>query len=250
VTRRISRDAVLERARFVLTEDDGRTMDALAADIGVSRAALYQLFGSRQALLTEAGFQPAPTLRERIVVAAAEVLAERGLAGLSVDEAAIRAQASRATAYRLFPGKGALFAEVLRTFVPMEEGVAVLEAMPDRPPEEVIPELARSLARTGRLGIGVLRAALFELAEGHGELEEPLGYSVRSYGALAGYLERQMCAGRLRSVHPLLATQMFVGPLVLHLLNRDMAEARLSVTIPVEDAAEVFALGWLRAMAP
>src|SRR5215203_1665155 len=94
----------------------GLSMDQLAATAGVSRATLYRLFGSQQHLLHALGIEPPPTVRSRILDTALELVGRHGLAELSMDELAATAGVSRATLYRLFPGKDALFAELVRTF--------------------------------------------------------------------------------------------------------------------------------------
>lgn len=50
---------------------------------------------------------------ERILQAARQVFLERGLAGASIDEIAARARAGKPTIYARFPGKEALFTEVV-----------------------------------------------------------------------------------------------------------------------------------------
>src|SRR5437773_12543073 len=91
------------------------SMDELAARAGTSRATLYRLFGSQQDLLRELGVEPPATLRSRVLETALDLVGRDGLAELSMDELAARAEVSRATLYRLFPGKAALFAELVRS---------------------------------------------------------------------------------------------------------------------------------------
>ena len=72
------------------------SMDEIAAAAGVSRAALYGLFGSRSALLEAIGAELEPPVADRILAAAGELVAERGLGGLSLDEvAALNAKLDR-----------------------------------------------------------------------------------------------------------------------------------------------------------
>src|SRR5829696_7753448 len=59
---------------------------------------------------------------------------------------AAAAGVSRATLYRLVPGKEALFAELVRRFSPFEPIAAVLETIGDRSPVEVIPAIAQQMA--------------------------------------------------------------------------------------------------------
>ena len=81
-----------------------------------------------------------------------------------MDELAARAGVSRATLYRLVPGKEALFAELVRRFSPFEPIAAVLETMGDRPPAEVIPAVAQAMAAAMDGHIGLLLQLLLEVS--------------------------------------------------------------------------------------
>src|SRR5918994_502841 len=94
----------------------------------------------------ELGLEPPPKVRGRILDTALELVGRHGLAELSMDELAAQAGVSRATLYRLVPGKDALFAELVRTFSPFEPIAAVLQALGERPPGEVIPAVAHAIA--------------------------------------------------------------------------------------------------------
>lgn len=220
-------------------------MDQLAAAAGVSPSTLYKLFGTRRALLAEMDSDPPPTAAERLVVSAAELLAERGITGLSVEDAAGRAGVPRATAYRLFPGRGPLFKEVVAAFLPFEGGTALLRSMWDRPPGEVLPALAAMAADLDRVQLAVWRAVVFERGGG---TDEASALSVEMAGLLAAYISRQMSAGRLRRMDPLLATVAFLGPIVLYLMTRDQVDEEL-LGDTAEAIEELVAL-WLRSMRP
>jgi hypothetical protein len=58
----------------------------------------------------------------------------------------------------------------------------------------------------------------------------------------------QMSAGKLRRMSPVLALQMFIGPIFFHLLTRPAVERVLSLDIDGEQAVTELAAGWLRAM--
>src|SRR5919106_327 len=118
-------------------------LDEVALAGGVSRAALYGLFGNRAALLDAIGADVPPSVEERILVAAGEIVAERGFGGLTLDEVAQRSGVSRATVYRLYPGKAALYREVVQAYLPMDEALQMMASMADRPPNEVMSTLAR-----------------------------------------------------------------------------------------------------------
>jgi AcrR family transcriptional regulator len=237
----------------------GLSMDELATRAGVSRATLYRLFGSQQHLLQELGLQPPPTMRSRILDTALELVGRHGLAELSMDELAAAAGISRATLYRLMPGKEALFAELVRRFSPFEPIAAVLEAAGDRPPTEVIPAIAQAMAAAMDGHIGLLLQLLFEVSRsdrdrhGGADANQDAAQAMRTLPLVADYLDQQMAAGRLRRMDPVLAMQALAGPIVLHLLMQASAasqpDAGHGVALPLEGVVEELAGMWLRAMA-
>src|SRR5215216_6771247 len=233
------------------------SMDELATKAGVSRATLYRLFGSQQNLLQELGLEPPPKVRGGILDTALELVGRHGLAELSMDELAAQAGVSRATLYRLVPGKEALFAELVRTFSPFEPIAAVLETMGERPPAEVIPTIAQAMAAAMDGHIGLLLQLLFEFArhpDGGRATSEDAIQGLRTLPLVAGYLDQQMAAGRLRRMDPDLAMQALVGPIVMHLLVRTSAaspsDAGHGVALPLEGVVDELVGIWLRAMTP
>ena len=238
----------------------GLSMDELATRAGVSRATLYRLFGSQQQLLHELGLQPPPTVRSRILDTALELVGRHGLAELSMDELAATAGVSRATLYRLVPGKEALFAELVRRFSPFEPIAAVLETMGDRPPAEVIPAIAQAMAAAMDGHIGLLLQLLFELSRsdpdrhGGADANQDAAQAMRTLPLVAGYLDQQMAAGRLRRMDPVLAMQALAGPIVMHLLMQASAQSQSGaghgVALPLEGVVDELVALWLRAMAP
>jgi AcrR family transcriptional regulator len=238
----------------------GLSMDQLAAAAGVSRATLYRLFGNQQHLLHELGLQPPPTVRSRILDTALELVGRHGLAELSMDELAARAGVSRATLYRLVPGKEALFAELVQRFSPFEPIAAVLETMGDRPPAEVIPAIAQAMAAAMDGHIGLLLQLLFEVSRsdpghhGGADANQDAAQAMRTLPLVAGYLDQQMAAGHLRRMDPVLAMQALAGPVVMHLLMQASAQSQSGaghkVALPLERVVDELVGMWLRAMTP
>jgi AcrR family transcriptional regulator len=238
----------------------GLSMDELATRAGVSRATLYRLFGTQQQLLHELGLQPPPTLRDRILDTALELVGRHGLAELSMDELAATAGVSRATLYRLVPGKEALFAELVRRFSPFEPIAAVLETMGERPPAEVIPAITQAMAAAMDGHIGLLLQLLFEASRSDpdhhagADANQDAAQAMRTLPLVAGYLDQQMAAGRLRRMDPVLAMQALAGPIVMHLLMQTSAEtqpgAGRRVALPLEGVVDKLVALWLRAMTP
>jgi AcrR family transcriptional regulator len=239
----------------------GLSMDELAARAGVSRATLYRLFGSQQNLLQELGIEPPPMVRNRILDTALDLVGRHGLAELPMDELAAQAGVSRATLYRLFPGKAALFAELVRRFSPFEPIAAVLQTMGDRPPAEVIPAVAHAMATAMQGHVGLLLQLLFEVSRGdpgsHAAADSQQGAAnaTRTLPLVADYLAEQMAAGRLRRTDPTLAVQALTGPIVMHLGMQALAESQSGgpgrgVALPLEQAVDELVGSWLRAMTP
>ncbi len=230
-------------------------MAELAAAAGVSRASFYRAFESREALLDALDIQPEPATRERILDAALKLVGAHGLSALSMDELAAQAEVSRATLYRLFPGKAALFTSLVHRYSPLDPVTEVMATRQGEPPEVLMPEIARTVYRTfygeGVSRVGLLRALFFEISSLSADTAEGAQDAVRGVvGSLAFYLMGHMRDGRLRHMPPLLALQSFIGPILFHLITRPLAERMLALEIDGEQAVTLLAEHWLRAMTP
>lgn len=230
-------------------------MSDFASAAGVSRASFYRYFKSRDALMEALNRAPEPDARERILDAALGMVGVRGLAALSMDELADKADVSRATLYRIFAGKSALFSALVHAFSPLDPVAQVLAAMQDEPPDKVMPEIARTVYRTIDAGgvdrTGLLRTLFFEVTSMAPDTEEATRERLLTVvGAMAMYVTTQMSEGRLRQMQPLLALQSFIGPVFFHLLTRQAVGRGLGVRIDGEQAVTELAQLWLRGMAP
>ena len=245
-----SRDDILAAARGVCAHGRQPTMDEFAAAAGVGVRTLYRLFGSRQTLLLAAGCVPEPSTRQRILETALEQVGRRGLAELSMEDLAAAAGVSRATLYRLFPGKSAIFAELIQTFSPWEPVADVLEAMPHAPPQDVMPAVGRAIVEAMDGRVGLLLRIVFELLKGDPDTAEGMRHTMmRGLPDLVDYLHTQMHAGHLRPMQPVVALQLLAGPIVVHLLTLPLAETVLGFETPLSGVIDEIVDAWLRAMA-
>jgi AcrR family transcriptional regulator len=246
-----SRDEVIAAARRTCADGRQPTMEEIAAAAGVAVRTLYRLFGSRHALLREVGCTAEPNARERVLEAALQLVGRRGLNELSMDDLAAAAGVSRATVYRLFPGKAALFGELIREYSPWEPVADVIDAMPDGDLEEVVPTVAQAIAEAMHDRVGLLLRIVFELRQGNPDTAEGMRQSMaRGLPELVDYLSSQMQAGRLRQMDPILAIQLLAGPIVVHLLTQPLSQALVAFDTPQPQVLDQIVHAWLRAMAP
>ena len=233
------REAILAAARDLPVGDAGVSIATVARAAHVSRATFYRHFRSRAALLDALDIEPDPGTRDRILAAAAGLVGRDGLRDLSMDEVAADAGVSRASVYRLFPGKPALFDALLEAYSPFARVLEVLEANGDRPAAEVLPQITRAAAQVAAPRVGIVRSLLLEVTTGSPDaLAGADARIAQMIGSLAEYLGREMAAGRLRPLHPVLAAQALIGPIILHLLTRPEAEHLGALVVPLDDAVE------------
>ena len=239
----------------MLATGEKPTVAQFAEAAGVSRASFYRAFDSRGALLEALAVHPEPGARERILEAALVMVGAHGLSALSMDDLATRAGVSRATLYRLFPGKPVLFTSLIKTYSPLEPVSRLAIAMKEEPPEVLMPEIARTVYRTvygsGETRLGMLRAVFFEVSSLSPDAEESAREALSTIlGSVGAYVMSQMVSGRLRQMSPILALQSFIGPIFFHVLTRPLMERMLGIDIDGEQAVTELAESWLRSMQP
>jgi len=245
------RERILAATRARFTQGVAPSLAEVAQAAGISRATLYRAFSSREELLHALAFEPEIESRERLLAKALEMLGQQGLAALSMDALADAAGVSRATVYRLFPGKAALFREVVKTYAPFERLALLVEQVADRPPEEVMPQVAAVVVELFATRAGLYRTLAFEISSQQEDTQEAAAFVLeRGIGSLLDYLQHQMNEGRLRPISPFVALQAFLGPFVIHMLSRPLAERALGLTLPIDEVAAQFVTFWLRGMKP
>ncbi len=216
----------------------------------VSRATFYRSFRSRAELLAALEIEPDLDTRDRILAAAAVLVGRDGLRAMSMDELAAEAGVSRASVYRLFPGKPALFDALIEAYSPFERVLEVLETSGDRPAAEVLPAITAAAAEVAAPRVGIVRSLLLEVTTGSADALAGADPRIAHViGALAEYLGREMGAGRLRPMHPVLAAQALIGPIILHLLTRPEAEHLGALQVPLDAAVETLTAAMLHGLA-
>lgn len=244
-----AKQEVLAAVRRIIRRDNRATMIELAKGASVSVRTLYRLFDSREALMRELGHGTDPPVREQILAAALNLVGNRGLEALTMEDLAVAASVSRATLYRLFPGKSALFKGLMKTYSPWEAVGVVIDARPDGHPRVVVPAVARAMADAMDGRIGLLLPMVLEMVRENPDAKEGMGNAmVGGLPKLIQYLTGQMGEGRLRRMNPVVAFQLLAGPIVVHLLTRPLAERALGLEMPVTEVVDQIAAAWLRSM--
>jgi len=156
--------------------------------------------------------------RDEIVDAALEEFASQGFRGATIKRIAQRARLkSHALIYWYFASKEELFQAVLGRHLPILQLVLDAAAVRDRPPEEVLPEIARAyLAMADRASAqGLLRLVLPEVIR-RPEMVDQLGGRMiaRILDFVKTYLARQVDLGRLRPHDVRASSRAFVGMLL------------------------------------
>jgi TetR/AcrR family transcriptional regulator, transcriptional repressor for nem operon len=175
--------------------------------------------------------------RQRIVERAADLFAERGIAGTSVDEVLAAAGAGKGQFYHYFRGRDELAAaavgyrctQVLAGLSQALDGVSTLAGL-----EEALSGLVAGFEQLGLPGcpIGTLSAEVADRNE-EARLQAAAGFDAWE-GLLAEVLERMRQQGELRadSQPEVLATGLLAsieGGLVLSQARKDIASLRVAV---------------------
>jgi AcrR family transcriptional regulator len=246
------RAQVLAEAQARLAAGVVPSPDELAAAVGISRSTYYRLIGgSHLAFLREAGYVAEPDARTRLLDAAAALLDEGRLSGLVMDTVAARAAVSRATLYRLFPGKAELLAALAKSRAPLTALDRFLSTAGGRPLAVVLPELVTAALPRLLAQRGVLRAVLAEAILAGPESAPARAVLAETYAALTDYLRAQMAAGRLRQTDPLTAVQALVGPLLLAVAIQPAFWTEVGGTAaPLEQTSADLLQIWLRGLQP
>lgn len=153
--------------------------------------------------------------RSQILDAAFEEFAEHGFRGATIKRIAQRAKLkSQALIYWYFPAKDALFEAVLGKQLPIMQMVLDPAPLLDRPPDEVLPLLARAyLATADRPGaprlVRLLAPELIRRPEVADAVGGPLIAKVLEF--IKTYLAHQIEVGRLRPHDVRASARAFIG---------------------------------------
>ncbi|MGW2255235.1 TetR/AcrR family transcriptional regulator [Kitasatospora sp. NPDC001660] len=232
-------------------------LTAIATAAGVSRSTLLRrLGGSRTALdeaVRRAGVDPGGRrpVRERAIDAAARLVAERGLGGITLDAVADRAGCSLPSLHAVFEGRDGLLAAVFEQHGPLPD----LEALAADPPErleDTVRALYRTFATVFEREPRIVPAVFADLfSRPDGPAAQLMTASLpRMIDGLDRLLLPHVEAGRLRPLPLPVLVQLLLGPVINHVLLRPALEPVLGAGLPsLDESIELFADAYLRAVA-
>ena len=192
--------------------------------------------------------------RGQILDAAFEEFSTKGFKGATIKSIAAEAGLqSPALIYWYFPDKEALFDAVLTTHAPLRSAIEDPVSMMDRPPEEVLPEIARAYFETvdNPVSRRMMKLLVGE-AMRRPALAEMLGRAtaVRVLGFLKEYLSRQVELGRLRPHDTRSGARAFVGMLIPQAAGTILFPALRADGLSDEDHLETAVGIFLRGLRP
>jgi AcrR family transcriptional regulator len=222
----------------------------IARAAGVSRSTLVRrLNGSRRALddaVRAAGVDPGGRpVRDRAIEAGASLIAERGLAMVTLEDVAGAASCSVHSLYGIFGSRDELFAAIYERYSPLND-LLRLSADPSADLERTVAQFywttAATLTREPRVAAAMLSDLL---GNPHGIAAHIFArYFPRVRAAVGGYLETQVRAGRILDIPVPLLMQQLMGPLLAHILMRPA----VGQEVDLEQACSAFTAAFLRAV--
>jgi len=195
-----------------------------------------------------------PDRRNQILDAALEEFAAHGFRGATIKRIAQRAKLrSQALIYWYFPAKEALFQAVLGQHLPIVQMVLDPTPLLDRPPEEVLPLLARTyLATADRPGaqrlLRLLAPELIRRPEIADAVGGPLIATILDF--IKTYLTHQVELGRLRPHDVRASARAFVGMVLPQLGGKLFLPALQADGLTDEEHIQTIVAIFLRGLRP
>lgn len=232
-------------------------LEEIAKRAGISRATLFRRIGSREALeaaIRERGIDPGrrADVRTRATDAAADLIEEGGLAAMTLEAVAARADCSLQALYSQIGGRDALLGATMERFTPLPRIEAVFAGDP--------PELANGVRQMYEIvfdAIEARRALIFALvADAAGRPDGPTArfilkrYFPRGIRAIGEWFSDQIAAGHMRPLPVSLLVPLLVAPMGLHTMVRPLLPGLTGKKPPDrEEVIETLTQTFLRAVA-
>jgi TetR/AcrR family transcriptional regulator len=166
----------------------------------------------------------APPTRDAVYAAAAVLFSSRGFDGVSMDDIARDADVNKAMIYYHFADKLALYRSIVSDGLQtMSETVAGIAAG-DVTPHTKLDRFIESFVRMTEIRPWMPAMMLREIAEGAPRLDPATLEHMRGIvGSFAAILRHGQQEGAFRQVHPILAYESVVGPIIINAARERVA---------------------------
>jgi AcrR family transcriptional regulator len=219
-----TREAILAVARRHFESNPaGLSIQAVAADVGVSRQTVHHYFGGlrglRAALAAEgldvATAQDEPT-RDRLVDAAVRLFSRPGSGLISIEAIATEAGLTKGAVYHHFADRAELLRAVAKRVSPVEEMRAQIEPTVERSAREGLITIARAYYSAMRARADLVRNLAANSSQDP-ELARVVMSEIIGQGAplMVAWFGLQIRKGNLRATDPSLLIQALFGPVFL-----------------------------------
>jgi AcrR family transcriptional regulator len=219
-----ARKSILAAARRQTAADPaGLSIQAVAAEAGVSRQTVHHYFGGAKGLraaLAAEGLAVDTTAdeptRDRLVEAAIRLMSRPGGDLASIEAIAAEAGMTKGAVYHHFADRAELLRAVARRVSPVDEMRAQIGPSTDLPARDGLIVIARAYYSAMRSRADIIRN-LAANSSRDPELAGVVMSEIIGQGAplLLGWFALQVSRGRLRPVDPTLVIQALFGPVFL-----------------------------------
>jgi AcrR family transcriptional regulator len=231
---------------------------AIAREAGMSRSTLLRRLGGTRAALDEAvraaGVDPggqAP-VRARALNAAAALISESGLAAVTLEAIATRADCAVHSLYMAFGSRDELLRIVFERHSPIPDFEDVLDTATDdltATVRRLYQALAATLGREPRVAPAIIAEVFARPASP--TVQTLSQHAVpRMLDVLGAWLNTQVQRGRIRDLPMPLLVQQLMGPMVMHMLGRPALANLAVVELPdLDTTCTELAANFVRAVA-
>ena len=249
--------AALRAARAVGKDVADVPVIAIAREAGISRSTLIRRLGGTRgtldAAVRAAGVDPGGQipLRSRALDAATTLIERHGLAAVTLEAIAAKAQCSVHGLYAVFGGRD----ELLRALFERHSPLLAIEDFFDDEPGQLPATVHRLYTIIATTLDGEPRVAPALLAEALGRPDSPAIQNLLHRKAppllasLAAWLSGEVKAGRIRDVPLPLLIQQLIAPVAIHMLMRPSMHTIPGLQLPdLDTICAIFTDTFLRAV--
>ena len=162
--------------------------------------------------------------RDAIFAAAASLFSSRGFDGVSVDDIARDADANKAMIYYHFADKLALYRAIVSDGLRTMGETAGTIAASTAPPPQKLDAFIEAFVRMTEVRPWMPAMMLREVAEGAPRLDPDTMVHMRGViGSFAAILKQGQAIGVFRNLHPILAYESVIGPIIINAARERVA---------------------------